>query len=190
MESIVDKAKAKMLKMINDHGSDPYRLLVHVPEMEKWAKAMLSKYPEADADVILLSVWLHDIGHYPIPAEIDHAIRSEKIAKEFLSQENYDADKLEKVLHCVRAHRCSDVLPESLEAKIVAFIDSASHMTDVVYFKMAKDSKEGRGNFSVFGKMERDMRDLAAFPEIQAKITGLFNAWKNLIEEYKKFDLE
>ena len=188
MKTIVDKAKAQFLQMVNDFGSDPYGLLPHVPEAEKWARFMVKKYPQANEEVVLLSVWLHDIGHYPIPTDIDHAIRSEQRAKEFLLSEGYPVEKMNEVLHCVRAHRCSDVLPESIEAKIMAFVDSASHMTDSMYFDMSKLDKENSENFRVYGKMERDFRDLSSFPEVKTELVGLHNAWKKLIEEYEKIE--
>lgn len=189
METITEKAKNKFIKMVNDFGSDPYHLLTHIPEVEKWAKYMIKKYPEVDDEVIILSAWLHDIGHYPIPTDIDHAIRSEQRAKEFLENENYNKEKILKVLHCVRAHRCRDVIPETLEAKIMALIDSASHMTDSMYFGMAKDDKEKKESFRVYAKMERDLRDLSSFPEVKEKLSGLYEAWQNLIKEYEKIDL-
>jgi hypothetical protein len=188
MSPIIKKAKTKFFKMVDDFGSDPYHLLPHVPEAEKWAKLMLKKYPEADQELILLSVWLHDLGHYPLPTEIDHAVRGEERAKKFLEKENYSQEKSEKILHCVRAHRCRDIMPESLEAKIMAFSDSASHMTDTMYLDMARDDADENRYSRVYAKMERDMRDLATFPEIQKDLTGLYEACKKLLSEYEKID--
>jgi len=189
MKSIIKKAKAEFLRTVNDFGSDPYGLLAHVPEVERWAKFMLKKYPQANEEVVLLSVWLHDIGHYPIPSKIDHAIRGEELAKKFLEHEKYPRKKMNEVLHCVRSHRCSDVIPNTLEAKIISFVDSASHITDSIYFDMAKDDKKNKIQFRVYAKMERDWRDLSSFPDIKNELTGLYNAWNNLIKEYEKIDL-
>lgn len=188
MSNAVTKAKNQFYKMVDDFGSDPYRLLSHVPEMEKWAERMLKRYPDADEEIVLLSVWLHDIGHYPVPTEIDHAVRGEERARNFLENEGYPKDKMDKVLHCIRAHRCCDVMPNSLEAKIVACIDSASHMTDFVYFDMAVDDKKNNRNFRAYAKMDRDYRDLGAFPEIQDELRDLYDAWKNLVWSYEKLD--
>lgn len=175
--------------MVSDFGSDPYHLLPHVPEAERWAKLMLRKYPEADEEVVILSVWLHDLGHYPIPTEIDHAVRSEERARQFLEKENCLKDKMEKVLHCVRAHRCRDVMPETLEAKIIAFSDSASHMTDTMYLDMVRVDEEGK--FSrTYAKMERDFRDLAIFPETQKELSDLYKSWEVLLKAYEKLDFD
>jgi len=188
MNEIIEKAKENFFQMIDDFGSDPYHLRSHVPEVEKWAKHLLKRFP-ADSEVVLLAVWMHDLGHYPIPTEIDHAIRSEEKAKEFLEKLNYPKDKMDKVLHCVRAHRCRDVMPKSVEAKIIACIDSASHMTDSMYFDMAKDDKENKRAFRVYAKMERDFRDVGIFPEIQQELKDLIETWRKLIQIYEKIDL-
>lgn len=190
MKSIIEKAREQFFKMVDNFGSDPFHLLPHVPETEKWAEYMLKKYPSADKEVVLLAVWLHDIGHYPPQKKIDHAIRSEKMAKEFLEKENYPQEKLIRVLHCIRAHRCNDVLPESIEAKIVSFIDSASHMTETMYFNVAQSDKAENVKFRVYDKMERDFRDLSYFPEIKKEMEELFHAWKNLIKAYEKINLK
>ncbi|MFP4424340.1 MAG: HD domain-containing protein [Candidatus Woesearchaeota archaeon] len=179
---MIEKAKQKFFQMIDDFGFDPYHLRPHVPEAEKWVKHLLKKYPEADAEVVILAVWLHDIGHYPVPTEIDHAVRGEERAREFLEKFNYP--KMEKVLHCIRAHRCKDVLPNTIEAKIIACADSASHMTDSIYFDIAKNDKENNQEFRAYAKMERDFRDL--FPEIQEELAEILDAWKRLIQAYEK----
>jgi hypothetical protein len=123
------------------------------------------------------SLYLHDTGHYPINKEIDHAITSEKLTTIFLENEKYDKEKTIKVMHCVRAHRCKDVMPNTLEAKAMAFIDSASHMTDKMYIDMIKNGDGEKAS----AKLERDYRDLAIFPEIQKEMTEIYSAWKILI---------
>lgn len=186
MPTIIEKAKSEFLKMVSDFGSDPYHLLPHVPEAKKWAEFMLKKYPKANKEIVLLAVWLHDLGHYPINVEIDHAIRGEERAGKFLEKENYSKEETDKVLHCVRAHRCKDVMPQSLEAKIMAFSDSASHMTSAMYLDMAKDDKDKKIPFRVYAKMERDFRDLAIFPEVQKELVELYESWKTLLRAYEK----
>jgi len=187
---IADKAKNLFSKMITDFGLDPYQLKSHLCEVEKWAGFMLKKYPEADKEIVMLSVWLHDVGHYPLPIEIDHAVRSEQKAKEFLERENFPKEKMNRILHCVRAHRCRDIVPETLEAKIIAFIDSASHLTDSMYFEIAKEDKENGKEFKVFSKIERDFRDLSLFPEIKENLLDLYDSWKSLLHAYEKIDLK
>ncbi|KKR21501.1 MAG: hypothetical protein UT48_C0007G0022 [Parcubacteria group bacterium GW2011_GWE2_39_37] len=174
--------------MVQDFNSDPYGLVNHLKEMEKWAHFMIEKYPDVEQEIVLLSVWLHDIGHYPLPTDQDHAVRGEERARKFLEDHNYDDKKIEKVLHCVRAHRCRDVMPETKEAKIIAFIDSASHMTDTMYLDIVREDKNNKAEPRVFAKMERDFRDLSWFPEVQKDLSELYDSWKKLLEAYQKID--
>ena len=164
MSEIIDIAKQEFLKTINEYGKDPFRLSKHVNEVSKWAKYMTNKYKDADEEVVILSAWLHDIGHYPLADDVDHAVRGEERARKILVENNYPKEKMNKVLHCVRAHRCRDVKPNTLEAKIIAFMDSASHITDSMYYDMIIRMKEtGENTEYLYGKMERDLKDLDLF---------------------------
>lgn len=131
--------------------------------------------------MILLSVWLHDIGHYPIPTD-DHAIISEQIARDFFEKEKVDKELADKVLHCVRSHRNRDVKPATFDAKLFAMIDSVSHFTYIPYFEMLQ---RGRSK-DAMEKLERDYRDIIPFPEIKEEITPLYKAFKNLLIELDK----
>jgi hypothetical protein len=135
---------------------------------------------------LILSAWLHDIGYYQFDRDVDHSITSEKIASIFLKQENYSEDKLTRVLHCVRAHRCKDIMPETLEAKIIAFSDSAGHMTDNWYLDMMRDDLNNNIAFRSYAKLERDYRDLKFFPEIKEELSALYESWKIILKVFEK----
>jgi len=77
------------------------------------------------------------------------------------------------------------VQPKTLEEKILACIDSASHMTDSMYLNILK---EGRIDYCK-GKLERDFRDIALIPQVQKKLSSIYLAWKELIREYKKLEI-
>lgn len=189
MKIIITKAKKIFRDRIRRIGYDPYGLLNHVNEVEKWANFLCDQHQQANREIVLLGVWLHDIGHYPLPTEIDHAIRSEKLAKRFLAANKYPLTKIKDVLHCVRAHRCKDVMPQTIEAKIVSCADSASHMTDSMYMNIAHDDKELKQDFRAYAKIDRDFRDVAAFPEVKKALNPVYCAWKKLLQEYEKIDL-
>lgn len=180
----IEKAKNKFIKMVKNNDSDPFTLLPHIDEMEKWAKYVLKKNPTLDSEVIMFSVFLHDIGHYPINKEIDHAVSGEKIAKKLLQEWKIPQQKMSNILHCIRAHRCKDVPPETAEAKIIACIDSASHLTSTMYLDIIKN---GRADYAI-AKLDRDFRDLT--PEIKDKLKDTYHSWKALLENYKKLNLE
>ena len=130
MKKIIDQAKKIFWKMVDDYSQDPYWLKNHILELEKRVEKVCKMYSELDKNILLLSVYLHDIWHYPINPDEDHAVTSTRIAEEFLTSKNLDSDFISKVSHCVRSHRNKDVLPQTLEAKMMACIDSASHFTD------------------------------------------------------------
>lgn len=155
----------------------------HVNQVEKWANKILDYYPDADREVTLLSVWLHDIGHENRENFDNHEIYSEIEARNFLSSHGVHEEKIKKVAHCVRTHRCKDdALPESLEAKILAAADSASHITDIPYIYMMNN---GNSRASVIEKLERDIRDTEYLPEpLRDELIPLQNAWKQLLDVF------
>lgn len=178
---IIEKARLYFLESFKKKKNPIYSYLPrHVVEAEKWAKNILQKYPKADKEIVLLSVWLHDIGQATGNDNNDHAVESEVETRRFLEEMRIEPEKIEKVAHCVRAHRCKDIQPKSFEAKLLAAIDSLSHMSDFCYIDTAsRKSKE-----SALAKLERDYRDAGLFPELQKEITPLYKAWKELLRVY------
>lgn len=181
LNGIINKAKSHFLKTFENRSCSVYPYLPrHVSEAKKWAERILENYPEADKEIVLLSVWLHDIGRAIGEENVDHAVKSEVEARRFLSQIKVAPEKIEKVAHCIRAHRCRDVQPETLEAKILAAADSTSHMTDIDYIVMFSFMPKD----SIIAKLERDYRDVGLFPELQKEITPLYEAWRKLLSVY------
>ena len=184
-KSAVDLVKHHFLDSFDKKNYPGYQYLDrHVGEVERWAKKILAQHPEANAEIVLMGVWLHDIGQTGGDKTADHAIYSEKEAMRFLQELNVDKSIIDQVAHCVRAHRNRDVKPETLEAKIVAASDSASHMTDINYIVHLSD---GMKNY-IEGKIERDYCDISIFPELKKELTPLFHAWKELIRVFPVTD--
>lgn len=181
MNDLVAKAKSHFLKSFSKKKNPVYAYLPkHVFESEKWAKRILKDHPEADKEVVLLAIWLHDIGQAVDGEGKDHAVESEKETRRFLTKLGLGKERVEKVAHCVRAHRNKDVAPKTLEAKILAAADSVSHMTDICYIDMIHTGLKEE----VLPKIERDYRDAGFFPKLKKEITPLYLAWKKLIETF------
>jgi len=179
---IILKAKQFFFDTIEEFWADPYNFKGHVPLVEEWIKKCCIKEPTANETVCLLWWRLHDVWHYPVPTEIDHAIRWAEIAKKFLEEHWVEKNIIDQVVHCVRAHRCRDVQPDTIEAKIIAFSDSASHMLDIIYIWVAKDFSTE----AALEKLERDYRDLWLFPEFKKELEELYTSRKKLLHEYQK----
>lgn len=189
MGSCIERAKEHLKETIAKAESDPFGVVEHTQIVERWAKFILRKHPEADEEIVLMGVWLHDIGHYPLD-DSDHAVRGEDRAKQFLESLNLPERKKEEIAHCVRAHRCRDVQPQTIEAKIVACADSASHFTDFTYLDAIMKNKGKKNKYSVREKIERDYRDISLFPEIKEKLGNLYLKWKELVNEFEKVNDE
>lgn len=177
-----DKVKEHFINAVKGAGPKYDYLLRHLPQVEKWAKKLLKMYPQANDEIVLSGVWSHDIGQVIGDKETDHAINSETEIIRFLKELNVDPSVINQIAHCTRSHRCKDVQPSSIEAKILAVADSASHMTDIVYIDMFN-----RGDYEAgLGKLERDFRDVGLFPELQSAMKPIYEAWKKLLEVYPR----
>jgi len=155
----------------------------HVRQVEKWALKILDYYPNADKEVVLLSVWLHDVGHENKVNLATHEVFSEIETRRFFKSLRVSREKTDKVAHCVRTHRCKeDALPKSDEAKILAAADSASHMTDTDYIHILND---GNSKEYVLNKLARDIRDTQLLPQpLREQLIPLQSAWKELIKVF------
>lgn len=182
---IIQKVKRAFFKNLQGKN-DPYKLPEHVKEVERWVERILKEYPKADKEVVMLGVWFHDISYYSGDIKVDHAIKSEKMARQILLKENYNRTKIDYVCHVVRAHRNKDVKPITIEAKILACADSASHMTWITYMDMLtrNDIKK------VYEKIERDWRDVGLIPRVKDELKDLHHAWLVLIKSYEKINLK
>jgi hypothetical protein len=177
-----NKVKEHFISTVKTAGAEYDYLLRHLLQVEKWAKKLLKMYPQANEEIVLSGVWSHDIGQVVGNKEIDHAVNSEVEIKLFLKELNIDEGVINQVAHCARSHRCKDIQPNTIEAKILATADSSSHMTDIVYIDMFN-----RGDYdAALGKLERDFRDVGLFPELQSDMKPLYEAWKKLLEVYPR----
>lgn len=178
--NIVDKAKIYFLESFRKKEDPPYAYLPrHVFETEKWAKKIIQKYPEANREVVLLSVWLHDIGQV-VGDDIDHAVNSENEAMLFLPKIEISPERIGEIIHCIRAHKCKDVQPNTLEAKILAVANAVSHMTDFYYITMtSRISKE-----TALNKLKKDCEIIKFLSNIEKEIKPFCSAWKELLDVY------
>ena len=177
---IINKTKLHFLEIFRENENPPYTYLPrHVFEAEKWAKKIIEKYPEADREVVLLSIWLHDVGQV-IGENMDHAINSEDESRLFLPKIEVSAMRIGEIAHCVRSHKCKDVQPVTLEAKILAVANSVSHMTDFYYITMiSRLSKE-----TALRKFKKDCEIIKFLPGIEKEIKHFCLAWNELLKAY------
>jgi uncharacterized protein len=95
-----------------DHTARVLRLCLHIGRAEK-----------ADLEILALAALLHDIGRGEEDrsnGKICHSEASARAAREILGRHGLDAGRIERVAHCIEAHRFrKNVPPLSLEARIL-----------------------------------------------------------------------
>lgn len=102
----------------------------HILRVERLAKR-IAEEEHADIEIIEASSLIFDIARLlEDRGECeDHAIKGAEIAQSVLNKINFPQEKIEKVCHCIIAHRRSkDRIPETLEAKIIEDADRLDAM--------------------------------------------------------------
>ncbi len=106
-------------------GADPVHDFEHIQRVLALAER-IGRAEGADLEILRAAVLLHDAaGAAPAaegaaPGRRSHQHASAEIARQALTAEGWPAERIEAVLHCIRAHRFrGDEAPRSLEAKIL-----------------------------------------------------------------------
>jgi len=93
---------------------------VHVPISYDFARRLLTHYPEADEDIVLPAVILHDVGWKMVPEDKQseafgpnmkdeaswrvHELEGVRIAREILTSLNFDRKKIKEILDIIGGH--------------------------------------------------------------------------------------
>lgn len=113
----------------NFFGKDSY---YHIKAVVKNATLLAKEYG-ADAEVVIIAAWLHDIASitsYDLYKE--HHIHGARIAKEILDELGYPSEKTALVQKCVLNHRGSELKDKSsIEEICVADGDGVSHFDNL-----------------------------------------------------------
>ncbi|MEK7547592.1 MAG: HD domain-containing protein [Patescibacteria group bacterium] len=95
-----------------EHTERVMKLCMHIGKKEK-----------ADLKILKIAAVLHDIGRKfedESKGKICHAKKSAELARKILKKYNFPQSKIEKVAHCIEAHRFrNEITPQTLEAKVL-----------------------------------------------------------------------
>lgn len=114
-----------------------------------------------EQEIVLLSAWFHDIGYTVDKAK--HEDHSIVIATEFLKKENYDKEKLDKVIVCINATKLHET-PETLLEKILCDADF-SHLASPNYKEKSNQLRTEFENIGcgIYSKKEWLEENIAVF---------------------------
>lgn len=179
------KIKKEIISIINNNLKQNSQtattyILTHLENVEKIARKLCKLYPKANLDVVLLAVWLHDIGRV-FGHEKDHDRFGADYALSYLSKKGFDEKSYQQVSDVCLSHGCDDILPKSLEAKILASSDAISHFLDdclIRYIHMRASTDYLELKQKLLNKIDKDFNNKIYFPEAKEWIRHKYEAWK------------
>jgi predicted metal-dependent HD superfamily phosphohydrolase len=123
---IVDDAASFIARLYENGRSDShlYHTLQHTVTTVETARRFgeLSGLDEDALEIVTLGAWLHDAGHVELFE--GHEQRSAEIARTFLAERGYPADRIDRVVACILATRYPQQ-PMTLEEAVVCDADMA-----------------------------------------------------------------
>ncbi len=154
----------------------------HLCRVEKNAKWLLKKIPEADKEVVLLGVWLHDTQRIR-GIKIDHQKGGAQEAEKIMKQNGYDEGTIKSVQSVILTHSCNSKMPVSLEGKILASADAMAHYNSNFFLRIAL---QGDRTFSEYKKwalekLDRNYNRKIFFDFAKEKIEKRHNIIKSFI---------
>ncbi len=111
--------------------------------------SLIGEKQKYDAEIVWIAAHLHDWGGYApwVKADVDHAVRSTQVAKDFLIERNCPEESATHILECIaRHHSCS---PDcSIEAILLSDADALDFLGVVGILRdFAKKPKDMRNAF-------------------------------------------
>ena len=188
MPPITESVKSKVLKYCAEslarNGYDFWE--EHIKYVVNHARE-LAAAQNADVTVCELAALLHDVS---LPANVgpreEHEVYGAKMAREILSELNFDPEKIEHVAQCILSHRGSKSAERKTnEEWILAEADALSHFDNIpMIFSLAYGEKkmpmaEGREYVKKklqksFDKLRPETKDIVK-PRLDNIMNVLFN---------------
>lgn len=181
--AIQDEAK----KIIASNKDFAWLVGVHLEKVKGNAEWLLERLPEADRDVVMLGVWLHDVIYFIDFSKQDkHAELGADLAMEMMRKVDMPEDIVDKVDDMIRNHSCKGTMPRFLEGKILATADAMSHFSPDFFLSLAiYDHSWVVSKFKKFAldKLERDFNGNKIFFDFaKEKVTENYHKLKAFFE--------
>lgn len=127
-------------------ADDLYHNLSHTTEVVEVSDiiALDEKLSDDDKEILLIAAWFHDTGHFNCC--YGHEDQSVKFAKEFLNNESYPKQKIDRIVGCIRATK----IPQNPSNKLEQIICDAD-LQHLGMSDLEKRTKELRKEFEIKG---------------------------------------
>ena len=142
MSDIIEKTKVFATNLLKNslNPKHLYHNLKHTQRVVKSTKELLDAHnlSEEENEIIILAAWLHDTGY--TEGTTEHEETSCDIAHNFLSEQEYNVDKIHQVIACIRATK-RYYKPQNLHEMIIRDADS-SHFGQKSYWETSDYLRE------------------------------------------------
>lgn len=114
----------KIIEIVQDKLTCSAHNLDHVFRVYKLCLLIAKHEKNVDLEILIPAALLHDIARVEESqdktGEIDHAVLGSIIAEDILRKLEYEEEKIQKIKHCITAHRFrTGNEPNTIEAKIL-----------------------------------------------------------------------
>jgi HD superfamily phosphodiesterase len=171
----------------NSDKCDPWFWDEHVAIVERIALKILETQSQANKEIVLLSVWFHDLGR-AYGHDKDHDSWGAEFSKKYLIEKGFGKEVADGVYNACLVHRVTDLKPESVEAKILATADAMSHFEEGFYLRIFYAWSKRMSNYQemkdkLIKKIERDYHQKIFFNEARETIKPMYEAWKIALDK-------
>ena len=136
MKSTVDIIQKQIEDLAKETGY-VWFLESHTKKVLEHAKWLCERLPEADREVVELSVWLHDIFYFiDFSRHEEHAVLGAEEASRRLRDLKISEETIAKVADAIRCHSCKEEVPATVEAKILATADAMIHFDPYFFLSL------------------------------------------------------
>lgn len=157
---------------------------------------LLAEKLGADKEIVIAGAYLHDIGvsnfsreNCP-PPDDEHHILGEKETRKILKKLKCSDEFVDKVAHCVLAHRGRrDIEPQTLEAEIIRCADAMTHFDtflDLFDFFLKSCGSFEEALKKIESKIDRDWDKKLTLPEAKEIVKDKYEAIVLLIKSVKE----
>ncbi len=181
------KQKVETLYQAKDPNADvwtEWAYVNHVLVVANYAEKLSEKH-DANLEFAVSGALLHDIADVVMDRDLPrHEEKSVDIARELLMTSGFSEEETHTILHeIIEPHSCAEIMPETLEGKIVATADAVAHFeTDFYpYFcwqHYGPDEDYTKFKTWVLRKMEKDFTNKIFFEEVKNEIMPKYEALK------------